>query len=94
MSPDQQGVVTGYRKADVAEKQRLKDEKNPRGQNVVSAFESSTTQIRTNLRRIDPELDARLLFWGRTEKVLTPRAVEVYNDLLRRYRPGAELLQG
>jgi flagellar protein FlgJ len=90
---DQQAVINQFRTADTAEKQRLQSAVDARGQPVLAHFNRTMTTFRNNLRMADPNLDAALLFWGKTDKVLSPEAVKVYNQLIAEHRPGAEPIQ-
>jgi hypothetical protein len=55
---------------------------------LVADFESKLSNIRENMRLLDPSLDAWLLFWGKTQKVLTVEAANIYNnDLIPKYAP-------
>jgi hypothetical protein len=90
---ESQRLINRYVRADLAERQRIRKEVGPDGERIISDFEDKLRNARENLRILDPTLDAWLLFWGKTDKPLTAQAAVQYNELLRRYRPGAEPLQ-
>lgn len=90
LPPEQQQITRRFLTADAAEKQRLRDESDPQGKKIIGQVDRSITQMRANLRQADPDLDATLLFWGKTDKVLTREAATRYNQMIARYRPGAQ----
>lgn len=55
------------------------------GLGLVSKFQSQLSEVRRRLRQLDPEIDARLAFWGETSSVIGPRAQAIHDDLYRTY---------
>ena len=64
----------------------LLEARDESGQQVVADYNARSAQTRESLRQSDPELDAWLLFWGRTQTVLTPQAQVIYDEILSEAR--------
>jgi hypothetical protein len=56
------------------------------GDLLVAEYESRVATARENIRQTDPQLDAWLLFFGRTTVPQTPQANALFNDLQSRIR--------
>jgi hypothetical protein len=56
---------------------------------LIADWEAKTQTSRQNLRVLNPELDAWLLFWGDVTSPRTPEARILANEFLSKYRPGA-----
>lgn len=52
---------------------------------LVSKFQSILSERRRRLRLLDPEIDARLAFWGETSSVASPTAQALNDELYSRY---------
>jgi hypothetical protein len=55
------------------------------GARVVSGFQSQLSERRRRLRLLDPEIDARLAFWGETSSVASDQARAIHDSLYGRY---------
>ncbi len=62
------------------------------GVNLISSFQSEVSAKRRVLRRVSPELDARLAFWGETSTVTSPQAVAIHDGLFTQYDIDARTL--
>lgn len=69
---------------DVDRRAELMAMERPDGTNIVSAFRSELSEFRSNLRVLDPEMDARLVMWtGRRPK--TDAALIRWRELRTQY---------
>ena len=89
---EDQDAIRRFSRADVPERRELQAIELDSGGKLIGQYQTKLRQARDNLRSLDPELDARLLFWGKTTTVKTRQALDIYNDLLDRHRPGARKL--
>jgi len=86
---EQQQIIRQYYRADSAVKKELREELTEGGNKLISDFESQVNNVRQNMRKLNPQLDAWLFFCGKTTNLLTPAAEQEYNKLVARFRPGA-----
>ena len=91
LQPDQQQALGQYRNSDIGTRQAIREDNlTPTGGSLINAYDSSVSTVRQNMRLADPELDAWLMFWGKTSKPLTQQSANIYNQLLSTYRPGVQ----
>jgi len=84
---DEQSVIRQYARATDPKRDELREVETAEGEKVISQYTSKLSTARRNARLASPELDAWLLFFGRTSTVLTPEAERIYLSLLEQYRP-------
>jgi hypothetical protein len=92
-SPEEQKLIDRFNRADLAEKTRIRNAETAEGKSLIGDYDAKTSQVRENLRILDPKMDAWLMFWGKVQKPVTNEAIVEYNKLLDTYRPGAEHLE-
>ena len=85
-TPDQQRLIRRFEVARGTERDDIMATLIPTGEKLISNFQSTLTDARQNMRTLDPELDAWLYFWGKTDKLLTLKAQELSQELERTYR--------
>ena len=88
-TPEEQLIIKRFARADVLEREQLREALTAEGLGVISQYETRLRTARVNMRMAFPQLDAWLLFWGRTAATVTPQAQGIYEDLLKQYRPAA-----
>jgi hypothetical protein len=57
----------------------------PEGKKLISHFTSRLREVRVELRRVDPTMDAWLYFFGKADKFVTDEAKSIYNTLTEQY---------
>jgi hypothetical protein len=85
-SPEHQKIILRHRRADTPEERRefeavlvtLEGEEEAK---LISTFTTKLRQVRENMRDIDPQLDAWLLFFKIVTSPRTPAAEELFKDL-------------
>lgn len=82
---EQELIKEYYRTATPMRREELKKVTASDGRKLISRFEDEIRNVRSNLRLIDPELDAWLLVWGCTSSVLTQQARQVYLEICQKY---------
>jgi hypothetical protein len=84
---EQEVILHALNTDDPIERQQLREQETVGGRNIVGLFESQLSEFRENLRKLDPELDARLLLWRpwAFKSAKTSHATDIYNNLIRRY---------
>ena len=90
---NEQAIIERFLRSEAAERQNIREELRPDGRGVIANWEAEVSQTRENLRLLNPELDSVLLFWGEVSGVLTQEAQDMYNDRVRRERPGVQTLE-
>mgnify|MGYP004448640471 CR=1 FL=1 len=60
---DQDVIMKALSVEDPVKRAALREQTTADGRQIVSMFESELGEFRINMRKLDPELDARLLFW-------------------------------
>lgn len=84
--PDQQRIIRRAKFTDSPiEREELRSTLLPGGLKLVANFETQLSQFRNNLRELDPEMDARLLVWGRVQSPRTEQALAIYQQLRKDY---------
>lgn len=83
--PEQQQQIRRYEVARGQEREELKNLLGPDGQKLISGFSSKVREARLRLRYVDPETDAWLYFFGKTDTFVTKQAEEIYNRLAKEY---------
>lgn len=82
---EQELIKEYYQTATPMRREELQRCRTTSGAKLIADFESSCNNCRRNLRLLDPEWDAWLLFWGFTETVLTQKAEQVYLELCQKH---------
>ena len=91
-TPEQRAILRQYSKVtDLVERERLMAITLPDGNKLIATFNKQLKIARGNLRAIDTELDAWMAFWGKTSTFKTRQAKFRYIELMKTYRPGADL---
>lgn len=67
------------------ERDALKEVLTPDGTKLISGYTAETRQARQNMRLLNPELDAWLLFFQITQKTMTDEAQRLYTEYRRKY---------
>jgi hypothetical protein len=84
-SNDQQTIIRQFYATDsVTVRQELRQVQVGETQ-LVSQFQTTLSDRRRRLRLLDPEMDARLAFWGETSTVASDRAQALHDDLYGQY---------
>ena len=84
-SPEEQALIDEYyliKDIDPLRAQAIQDYTMPNGLKLLSQYRSRLSDARKKLRMSIPMVDAQLLYWGRTATLLTPKAEELYNQLV------------
>jgi hypothetical protein len=81
--PLQRSTIRQARDAQGDVRVQLRSETTEAGDLLVAEYESRVATARENIRQTDPQLDAWLLFFGRTTVPQTPQANAMFNDLHR-----------
>ena len=84
--PLQRATIRRARDAQGDLRADLRAQTTEAGDLLVAEYESRVATARENLRQTDPQLDAWLLFFGRTTVPQTPQANALFNDLQRRIK--------
>ena len=94
-SPEHQTIIRQSRVAVDKRRTELRDETyEDSGKKVVADYEAQLRQIRDNMRQVDPELDAWLVFFGKARTTKTDAASRIlqgYFDTIKKLG-GAETL--
>ncbi len=61
------------------------------GERVISRYQRDMRTSSRRFRFYSPDVDAWLAFWQVTSSFITDQGQSVYEELMRRYRPGVEL---
>lgn len=87
LSPEEQAVIKQYQAAgnDLQLREELRARVNAEGDSIVAAFDRRVREARQSMRYLNPDVDARLAFWGDTQTVLTEEAERILEELKRRY---------
>ena len=84
-SEDEQSVIRQFYATDSATvRAELRDVMSGNVR-VVARFQSTLSERRRRLRLLDPEIDARLAFWGETSSVASERAQAIHDGLYTQY---------
>lgn len=84
-SEEEQIIINRERfTSDLDEKKRLIDAEDADGEKIVANFRKELGDFRTNLRRLDPELDARLALWEGLTPLSEP-ALQRWRELRIQY---------
>lgn len=84
-SEDEQSVIRQFYATDSATvRAELRDVMSGNVR-VVAQFQSTLSERRRRLRLLDPEIDARLAFWGETSSVASERAQAIHDGLYTQY---------
>ena len=59
----------------------LREQLGTDGEKIVAGFQSLLSDFRRAMRQIDPELDGRLLFWGKATSPTTPAGLQKWREL-------------
>jgi len=84
-SQDEQELIDEYyliQDINPARAQEIQDYVLPNGLKLMSQYRSKVSDARKRLRMSIPMVDAQLLYWGRTQTLLTPEAEKLYNTLV------------
>ena len=87
-SDGEQSIIRQFYAAsrDIGVERRMKlQEFEVGGRRLVASFQAQLTERRRRLRLLDPEIDARLAFWGEGSTVASDRALAIHNSLYGRY---------
>ena len=82
---EQRQLIRRYEVARGAEREDLQAIIGPDGDKLIAGFARRLREARQRFRILDPELDAWLNFWGRTDKLMTTKAEEIYSNLRKQY---------
>jgi hypothetical protein len=82
---EEQYLINSYGSADVERRNELELLADSKGEALISGFNSKVRQARINYRRLDPELDAWLNFFGSTDSFITQQAQDIYATLKSQY---------
>lgn len=84
-STEEQSLIDEYyqlRHIDPGRAQEIRDYVRPDGTKLISQYSSKVSDSRKKLRMVIPMIDAHLLYWGKTQSLLTPEAETLYNQLV------------
>jgi len=84
-SDEEKQIIRRFEVARGEEHEALLEITGSDGQKLISGFQSKLRDARLRLRMLDSELDAWLYFFGTTDKLLTTRSEETYNNLAKQY---------
>lgn len=90
-SPQAQLIINRWLATDVPLiKQQLQDIELD-GTRVISQYQKDMRTSSKRLRFYNPGVDAWLAFWGVTSTFMTDQGQSIYEELMRRYRPGVSV---
>jgi hypothetical protein len=79
-------IIRRFDTAKGAERDALMEvEHKGTGKKLISYFNSLLSEVHTNMRIKDPEMEAWLLFWGKVDTANTELANTMYQDLRQQY---------
>ena len=81
-TPEQQRVIREERVAQGERRAELRAVQFDEETKLLAEYESRRNQAKINLRTVDPELDAWLMFFGRTDAVRTAHAQALFDRLV------------
>jgi hypothetical protein len=86
LTPEEKDIIARYEVAAGSEREALKEFVHAEtGQQLISWFTSKLGEVHTNMRKLDPELDAWLMFWGEVDTAKTSTADKRYQELREQY---------
>ena len=85
-TPEEQATIQRIEVADLPEREMLMETVDPRtGNKLYSQFSSEVSDARVALRKLSPDLDAWLAFFGRTTKFYSTTATNRYNEFREQF---------
>jgi hypothetical protein len=85
LTPEERAIIKRYEVAKGVERTALMQELHSSGDKLVSWYSSQLRDVHETMRKLDPELDAWLMFWGVVDKNLTVESGEIYLELRSRF---------
>ena len=84
--PEEQAQIKQFiQSKDATEIAQLREIVRTDGTKLISSYSSTLNTIRSNIRTVDPEMDARLALWGETTSLKTPTAESRFEELKQQY---------
>lgn len=82
---DEQSIIRQFYATDSSSVREELRETESRGSKIVARFQSTLSDRRKRLRLLDPEIDARLAFWGESSSVASEQAKQIHDSLYTKY---------
>jgi len=84
-SDAEQRQVNEFYRASPTRRAELREVMTESGNKLISSYQADMQLAGENLRMLNPELDAWLLFFGKTDKLLTTAAEKYYKEFASQY---------
>jgi len=84
-APEEQRQINEFYRASPARRAELREALAEDGDKLIASYQEDMRVAGQNLRMLNPELDAWLLFFGKTDKLQTPAAEQSYSEYCQQY---------
>ena len=83
--PEQVKLIRRYEVARGAERDEIRAVEGPEGRKLIAGYTAKLREVRQRYRLLDPTTDAWLNFFGKTDKLLSKEATDIYNSITKQY---------